>query len=212
MISVGLLLAVGLAILHSFLVRISLPHRWISQAQWLSFAGGVSITYVFLEVFPELSYSQTMLAEYSQVPALAYIEHHAYLLALIGLVLSYGLNSYAAKTKSDQSAGESTLQASQWAFWLHITSFAVLNSIVGYLLQNLSEHSLTQCVLFFVAMALHFFIIDHHLREHHERLYDRGAAWLLTGAIITGAIVGQVTQLSEARSRWCGRFWLEVLS
>ena len=49
----GLVLAVGLALIHAFVSRLNIA-TVIPEHRWMSFAGGVSIGYVFLEVFPEL--------------------------------------------------------------------------------------------------------------------------------------------------------------
>ena len=42
------------------------------------------------------------------------------------------------------------------------------------------------------------FIVDDNLREHQTSLYDKQGRWLLVGAIIFGAVIGQVTHLNEA--------------
>lgn len=74
----------------------------------------------------------------------------------------------------------------------------MLNVIFSYLLQDLGEHSVFRCILFFVAIALHFFIIDNGLRQHHPLAYDRQGRWLLTTAIVVGAIASWTTHVDEA--------------
>lgn len=44
---------------------------------------------------------------------------------------------------------------------------------------------------------MHFFIIDDGLREYHQSLYDKQGRWFLVGAIILGAVIGQVVDLDE---------------
>ena len=192
----GLILAIGLASIHAFASKLNVL-TFVPEHRWISFAGGVSIGYVFLEIFPELSHAQEELA-HSAISMVAYLENHVYILALLGLLVFYGLNILALtsrrwnrQTHQDDSTGTAV-------FWIHITAFAVLNGIFGYLLQDLADHSIFECILFFVAVALHFFIIDHNLREHHQTPYDRQGRWLLTGAIMVGAIAGQTIELNEA--------------
>ncbi|MEM9452205.1 MAG: hypothetical protein AAGA75_27260, partial [Cyanobacteria bacterium P01_E01_bin.6] len=185
----GLVLAVGLALVHAFVSKLNI-FSVIPERRWISFAGGVSIGYVFLEIFPELSHAQEEL-EHSNIPFVAYLENHVYLLALLGLLAFYGLDILALTSRRLNRSDNSSDRASPAVFWIHITAFAVLNAIFGYLLQDVSEHSLVECALFFTAVALHFFIIDHNLREHHKVNYERGGRWLLTGAIMVGAIAGQ---------------------
>lgn len=197
MLELGLILAVGLALIHAFLSKFNIE-AIIPEYRWLSFAGGVSISYVFLEIFPELSHAQETL-ENVAIPLVAYLENHVYILALLGLIIFYGLDvfvlNHAKSFASSNSPQKSTFSA---IFWLHIGGFALLNVIFGYLLQDLAEHSLIECILFFIAVGLHFFIIDYGLREHHEKVYDQKGRWLLTGSILVGAILGQARVINEA--------------
>ena len=190
MVSPGLILAIALALVHGFATRLPI-FSFIPRFRWTSFAGGVSLSYVFLEIFPELSHAQKEL-QHSDILLVQYLENHVYILALLGLLVFYGLNFLALKSKSEKIPEGSTV------FWIHIGAFAFLNIIFGYLLQGLSEHSAVACILFFIAVALHFFIIDDNVREHQKSLYDKQGRWFLVGAVILGAIIGQVTHLNEA--------------
>ncbi|MBE9066837.1 hypothetical protein IQ260_09245 [Leptolyngbya cf. ectocarpi LEGE 11479] len=192
----GLVLTVGLALVHAFVSKLNI-FSFISEFRWMSFAGGVSIGYVFLEIFPELSHAQEAI-EHSEVPLIAYVENHVYILSLLGLLVFYGLDIWALKSRQHNRNRNDQNRTQHSVFWIHIAAFTVLNIIVGYLLQELSDHTLVRCLLFFGAMALHFFIVDHGLREHHQAPYDRYGRWLLTMAIIVGAIAGQSIHLSEA--------------
>lgn len=191
----GLILAVGLALIHSFAAKLNID-KFIPEHRWLSFAGGVSIGYVFLEIFPELSHAQAEL-EHSTFPLMAYLENHVYIIALLGLLLFYGLDILALNSRKWNRKMNDSDSTDTTVFWIHISAFAVLNIIFGYLLQDLSEHTLLRCILFFIAVALHFFVIDRGLREHHKISYDKQGRWLLTAAIMVGAIAGQSIHFSE---------------
>lgn len=69
---------------------------------------------------------------------------------------------------------------------------------MGYLLQDLDEHGIVACILFFVTFALHLSIVDDNLREHQQFLYDKQGRWFLVGALVFGAVIGQLFSLSEA--------------
>jgi hypothetical protein len=191
----GLILAIALALVHAFIARLPI-FSIIPRFRWTSFAGGVSISFVFLEVFPELSHAKEKL-EHSEIPLVHHLENQFHLVALIGLIVFYGLGSFALRAKPPQQSAPEKEGNRSASFWIHISGFAILNVIFGYLLQDLSEHSLMACILFFVAVALHFFIIDENLREHHQSLYDKRGRWLLSAAIVSGAIIGQVARLNE---------------
>ena len=192
----GLVLAIALALVHGFATKLPI-FSIIPRYRWTSFAGGVSLSYVFLEIFPELSHAQEEL-QHSEVAMISFLENHVYLLALIGLLVFYGLDILALKIESHRSTNTEIQEHNLAIFWIHMSGFALLNLIFGYLLQNLSEHSLVACILFFISIALHFFIIDENLREHQPALYDRQGRWFLVAAIVLGATIGQVVRLNEA--------------
>jgi hypothetical protein len=78
--SLGFILALCLALLHIFAGKLRLVEA-IPRCRWTSLAGGISIAYIFLDVFPELAHAQEAIA-HSEVPLLSYLEQHVYLLSL----------------------------------------------------------------------------------------------------------------------------------
>ncbi len=192
MIMPGIVLAVGLGLIHGFASQIPIE-TIVPRHRWTSFAGGVSLGYVFLEIFPELSHAQEELA-HSELPLLGFLENHIYILSFLGLIVFYSLDKIALKTNSRANSERN----GSLFFWIHILAFAALNGILGYLLQDLAQHSVLSCVLLFVALALHLFIVDESLREHHKVPYDRIGRWLLVGAVIVGMAIGQGLHLNEA--------------
>lgn len=192
MIMPGVVLAVGLGLIHGFASQLPIE-TIVPRHRWTSFAGGVSLGYVFLEIFPELSHAQEELA-HSEAAFLGYLENHIYILSLLGLIVFYSLDKIALKT----NASTNNAKNGSLFFWIHLLVFAAFNGILGYLLQDLAQHSVLSCVLLFVALALHLFIVDESLREHHKVPYDRIGRWLLVGAVIVGMVIGQGLHLNEA--------------
>ena len=184
------LLAFILALVHLFAGYLRFL-RGIPRSRWLSLAGGASVSYVFLHLLPELRSGQITLEE-STVPVLGYLEHHVYLLALLGLVVFYGLERAA---KLSRAPSDETPSAG--VFWLHMASFFVYNLLIGYLLVHREEPGLESLLFYFAAMALHFIVNDFGLREHHEDRYHRHGRWMLAGAVMSGWAVGILTEVSE---------------
>ena len=193
---IGFTLAIALALVHGFISRIEVE-SFIPKHRWLSFAGGVSMGYVFLDIFPELSHAQGALAQ-ANFWLLNYLENHVYVLALLGLTTFYGLDRWVLTSRRSNLAAADVNRADISVFWIHIGAYALLNLIFGYLLIDLGDHGLWRCLLFFIAVALHFFIVDQGLREHHRNLYDRQGRWLLTAAIVVGAAAGMAIRVNEA--------------
>lgn len=190
-----MLAAFGLATVHLFSGGLSFLDG-VPRSRWLSVAGGVSVAYVFVHLLPELAEKGEIIAETvnEHVLFLAFFEDHVYLVALLGLVIFYGLERAAKESRRRRPGSAKDASASVGVFWIHVASFAVYNAVIGYLLVH-REGSLA---FFFVAMGLHFVVNDRSLREHHRDLYHKMGRWLLAGAVVVGWIAGAFTEISEA--------------
>src|SRR5215217_6807223 len=74
---------------------------------------------------------------------------------------------------------------------------AVYTALIGYLFLHRLAAGLEDLLLFFVAMALHFVVNDHGLREHHKNAYLRKGRWVLAAAVVLGWVVGLLTEIPE---------------
>ncbi|WP_373529946.1 hypothetical protein [Nostoc sp.] len=188
--------AIALAIIHLYSGKLQFI-RAKPRSRWLSFGSGVSVAYVFVHILPELSKAQITLQSSLNI-GLAFLEHHVYLVALLGLAVFYGLERFANKSRQrNQKAGKGDVTALD-VFWIHIASFAVYNALIGYLLVHREESSIKSLLFYFFAMALHFVVNDNGLRENHKQIYDRIGRWLLVAAIIVGWLIGIGTQIHQA--------------
>ena len=186
---------VGLAIVHLVAGNIRFLQAWPRSA-WLSFAGGISVSYVFVHVFPELEEAQEAIGGQG---AVAFLEHHAYLIALVGLTLFYGLEHWVSQNKMQIGSPDSETypHSGKRMFWLHIGTFALYNALVGYLLVY-RESSLHELALYSLAMAFHFLVNDYGLVARHRDVYLRKGRWVLALAVIIGWCAGQWIEVEEA--------------
>ena len=159
----------------------------------LSAGSGVSVAYVFVHLLPELAEAQAHVAESAPTGVWGSAERHAWLAALLGLLVFYGLELLARRPGAGSTRGHVDPVG-----WLHLTSYGIYNAIVGYLLAERADQSLETLVLFTIALALHFLVNDHGLRAHHGALYRRWGRWLVAVGVVLGAAVGMVTRLSPA--------------
>jgi zinc transporter ZupT len=189
-------LTLGLAFIHLFAGRLRFI-RSTPRSRWLSLGSGVSVAYVFVHILPDLNEAQENVQESINVEV-AFLEHHVYLIALLGLGVFYGLERAAKiSRKHSREAGKGDVTSSG-VFWLHIASFAIYNALIGYLLLHREVPGLASLLFFAIAMALHFVVNDYGLREHHKKMYDNAGRWILAAAIITGWAIGIGTELSQA--------------
>jgi hypothetical protein len=185
----------ALVLIHLFAYRIAFL-AGIPRSVWLSVAGGVSVSYIFLHLFPELGEGQEKIEE--ALAALTFLQHHIYLLALVGLSVFYGLERLVVTAKGEKQEKTESGTAGKGIFWLHIGSFAVYNALIGYSLFQREEGPHQEMLLFAIAMALHFIVNDFGLQEHHHDTYSRVGRWVLGAALVSGWAVGFVLVVSEA--------------
>ncbi len=188
------LIALLLVLIHIYAGKFKALKR-TPRSRWLSLSSGVSVAYVFVHILPDLGAAQ---AEFqSSVEIFDTIEHHIYLLSLLGTLAFYGLER-AAKVSRQRSRQEGEGDVTQpGVFWLHMVSFALYNALIGYLLVHREEPGLSGLVVYAIAMALHFLVNDYSLSEDHKRAYERKGRWILSAAIIFGWVVGTQTTLHE---------------
>ncbi len=200
----ALIAALVLAAVHLFAERLRFL-TLVPRSRWLSVAGGVSVAYVFLHLLPELAEGQAAIegdrgAEREAAapgPLLGFLEDHVYLVALVGLAAFYGVekHSLSARRRNEEQTGDD--RTTDGAFWLSITSFAIYNAVIGYLLLRSELEQISQLVLYTLALGVHFVINDFALSEHHRDAYRRLARWMIAAAVLVGWFVGITTEVSE---------------
>lgn len=113
----------------------------VPRSRWLSFAGGISVAYAFVHLLPKLNEHQEVLQE-STNDTLALLEHHAYVMALAGLVAFYGLARAAKISRKRQRNAASANITSGRVFWISISAFNLYYSLIGYLLARQADSGL----------------------------------------------------------------------
>jgi uncharacterized membrane protein len=187
------LVAVGLGLVHFFAGRLRFLDV-VPRSRWLSFAGGTSVAYVFVHLLPELQQFQKVLEP--AVGVLSYLDHHAYLVALFGLAVFYGIERSTKESRKENRITTGKDVSSVKMFWISIISFACYNAVIGYLLVSERERDIQSLFFFASAIALHFVVNDYGLRQHHKDLYHRFGRWLLCAAIIVGALAGRSLEIA----------------
>lgn len=172
LLAAALLAAVHLLAGHAR--RLShVPRSWL-----LSAGSGISLAYVFVHLLPEVAALEEPVGH----------ELIGWTVALVGLLLVYGAELVARR----HAAGDAALG------WVHLATYGTYNAIIGYVLTERVEHSVHGLWLFTLAMAVHFVVNDHGLREHHGQLYDGPGRWLVAGGVLAGAAVGTATTVDPA--------------
>ncbi len=179
-----LLTVIALALVHAYSGSGGAErHKWRHRA--LSVAGGISVTYVFLELLPGLVEQQGIVRAHGLLPS---IERHVYVCALLGLMVAYAVEVATRRSKRSNTQDGVLGATSVATYRLSIWSFAVYNAAIGYVVAAPGDLSVQPYWLFIVAMGLHFAVNDHVLANHHGKRYQRGR-WLLIGGLGIGWVI-----------------------
>lgn len=186
------LLAAGVLSAVHLLVG-KLPFLDARSSIWKSVAGGIGISYAFLVLLPKLASAQIVLRAAADGGVYGFLEHHAYLVALAGLSLYYGLDI----------AAEDVLRRPERRGWRSVVRLLVVIQaagfsgyffLVGYLVGELPGWSPALLGLS-VAMLVHFVAIDHALRHKYGGLYDRVLRWVFMLTTMAGTLVATTTEI-----------------
>jgi len=189
-----------IAVLVIATVHVSAGHLGLRQrglrSRLLSAAAGSSMAYVFVYVLPKLSRAQSVLLASDATGPWSYLEHHAYLVALVGFLIYYGI---------DLAAAGATVDTDRWlggrAIAAQALGFAAYSALVGYLIAGSGSWGALTTIT--VAMALHFFAADHGLHHKFAELFDRQVRWLLGAAVLAGWAIGRLWRVTpEAEALW----------
>ncbi|CRL12631.1 hypothetical protein NIT7321_03510 [Phaeobacter italicus] len=191
---IGLSLAsvVLLGLIHVLADMFRWKKRQLPQKYWLSFADGISISYVFLGLLPKIvegtAYLPDTLGRTADI-----LKDNPFLPLLIGLVTFYGLERLVEKPGSANGAHVGH-EATGLRVTIHLASYTVYKAVIGYLIVQM-ENPVSMAV-FVVSMAVHFLVVDYRMMDIHKGVYQRIGRWVLTVAILIGWIVGVLTLIS----------------
>ena len=161
----------------------------VPRSRWLSFAGGVAVALVFLEILPELAASQQTVGR-ALGPG-AFLEKHVYIVAVLGLALFYGMDRMVKASRARQRTRGAADHTSDGVFWLSMAVVGTKNLTVGYLIAR-EPRSLGSLALFTLALALEFTVGDRGMHADHKAKYDRIGRWVLVIVLFVGWAAGYV--------------------
>lgn len=148
-----------------------------ARPAWLSAASGMSMTYVFVHLVPELAEAQrAWLVARPTHPS--WMTNQVYMMALLGVVFSLAIEQRA-------SSGRHPL----WGFRSRVAIFALYNFLIGSFALSLSR--IDVLIVAGIAFGAHFLVNDHRLYVEDSRGYQRSARWILSGSVVGGWVVAK---------------------
>lgn len=169
--------------------------REVPRSRLLSIAGGMSVAYVVLRLLPSIQESERTLEISGATVSFPFLKQHAYVLVLVSILLFYGLQRLAIRSRKRRTVEEGVDHTSSSVFWVHISLFIIMDALIGYVLSYRAELGLQAMLLFAIAMALKFVVDDHGLYVDHKDAYTHKGRWVLAAAVIVGWGIGTATSL-----------------
>jgi hypothetical protein len=201
-LSVTLAIGLPLAFLHVWSPRVH-PGRYIDSRYWLPFADGISITYIFLQLLPEITHlaaedlhsDRTYVLTFSgwSEALSTWGEQNPFLPLLLGFTLFYGLER-GFERPVDHGSSHGVERPVH--FWVHMLGMSLYKILLGYLMGQIT--SVSGLISFAFAMTMHFLVIDFHLLEMHRSAYHRVGRWILSGVFLVGWILSTQVEIAPA--------------
>lgn len=154
---------------------------------FISFAGGVSVAYVFLDMLPNLVEYNKPIGKFllSNQWLTPFTELLIYIVALIGFLVYYGFDLFAERNQL-------ATHDNRIIYRLHLGMFCIYNLLITYTMSLRALTGVTYTVLFTIAMGLHFVLTDRKFsRMYPVRFNHLGRAFLIT-ALFTGWLLSAV--------------------
>lgn len=172
------------AFVHLYADRFNKFERW-SKGRVLSASGGIAIAYVFVGLLPKLCKNASLIQQ-TLAETFPYFEKHAFVMALIGFLLYFTVNS------------SSKFLHEKGILWFSLGSYALFNFLVGYSVVDKDDPDVQPLVLFTIAIALHYFIHDYHLSMKDSIEYQRKGRWILIASLVLGWVMGIIYVLPKS--------------
>lgn len=152
-----------------------------------SFAGGVSVAYVFLDMLPNLVEYNKPIGEYliQKQWLTSFTEISIYIVALIGFLIYYGLDLFAERYKITQ-------HDNKIIYWLHLLMFVIYNGLITYTMSLRALTGVTYTVLFTFAMALHFVLTDQKFSRLYPIHFNHFGRVILSLALFIGWLLSAI--------------------
>lgn len=161
-----------------------IPTNRIKRLRWLSFSGGLAVSYVFVYVLPSLHKEQQTLQESGNQLTM---HSELYFIGLIGLLIFYGI-----QTKIEQHDHTTTKSLIK----LEIFFFTLYNVLIVYIVTASNVYGV-QALFYGIAVGLHFIAVSHDLWRRDPALYNTFGRYVLTLGVVIGWAIGTLITLSS---------------
>lgn len=161
----------------------------------VSAGAGASLAYVLMRILPKLAEKQEDLMASVDTGVRGFLEHHAYLVAMVGLVAYYGVSRIAAY--GTEGATSISPRRHRAALIATTVGYGAYSLLIGYLITNRLHFGLISLALITIGMGTLFLVSDYGLRKQWPDAYDSWIRWVLSIALLAGWAIGAWIGVSD---------------
>ena len=180
---ITILLATFLSYIHIIVVyfsRLSIHKQKIIT----SIGGGISLSYVFLHLMPELAASASekskfVIDNYDIILNAKIFEFTIFLASFLGLTCLFIVDTFCENSNKKKS---------QLSLKLNLFYSFAINFIYSFSLSEVVKEGLIYSILFTLTLSAHIFASDRVTMRHHEKLFKKRYRWYGFTAIFLGLI------------------------
>jgi hypothetical protein len=158
----------------------------------LSFSAGVAVAYVFVDIMPHLASKQQALLAASEAGWYGFLEHHTYLVSLIGFLVYL-----ASFIRSETDPAVSGVADSVWSRAYITLGACAYVGLISYMLSEQPAHRREPVALFSVAMAMHIFGVAQFVRWRLGPVYESTHRWIIAAFAYLGWLTGVITSVPD---------------
>ena len=191
----SLIIALLFAAIFLFGGRLAYRPGQKGRRRFLSFAAGIAVAYVFVDVMPALGRMRDMVMQSPNDFRRVFPEYSVYLWTMAGFLVFYSLETLATGPRRgpEHLVGDHN-GAAPWKAWVHIGGFALYAWMLTYIMVWKVHETLPLCI-YGVAMGMHIFPVACNLSSHYREVYDRRGAYLPALASLAGWASGMVLEI-----------------
>jgi hypothetical protein len=193
----SLIIALLFAVIFLFGGRLAYRPGDRRYRRFLSFAAGIAVSYVFVDVMPALGRMRDIAVDSQSEFYRVFPEYSVYMWAMAGFLAFYCLETLVDRPQQgSEHPGGVHDGTAPWQAWLHIGGFALYAWMLSYIMVWKIHETLALCI-YGVAMGMHIFPVACNLRSHYQKVYDRRGAYLLALASLAGWATGLVLDIPK---------------
>ena len=162
----------------------------------LSTAGGVTVSYVVMQLLPALSRSDDVIRPIAD-RYLPLFGKHGYFLAVLGMIVFYANANQIALSRQRRLASAGPDSADTRSFLTSMAVMLVFNVTVAYSLADPSDTQVQPIVLFVIAMGLYYLVADESLHANYRQAYQQYGRWVLSAALLAGWALGTWVRIPQ---------------